>query len=252
MIFWFSGTGNTRRAALELARCTGDRAVSMADAVRDGAFTYSLGAGEPLGIVVPVYFWGIPAMAHTFLSQLKFADGQKPDYVYAVLVAGGSACNAVKHIQDYIEVDYWTELLMPDNYILMYDMKHPDDVRKRLREAEANIGKIYNAVRRRETMKRGSSPGLFSGVLTKQVYKSYEKKRVTAPFRVMEDRCTACGKCAELCPDRIIELRDGKPVWTAEKCDQCLACLHRCPTEAIQYGDKTVNRRRYHHPSLDD
>jgi len=252
MIFWFSGTGNSLRAASELARCTGDRMVAMADAVHRGEFSYTLGAGEPLGIVVPVYYWGIPAMAHTFLSRLTFADGQKPDYVYAVLVAGGSACNAIKQIKDHIEVDYFTELLMPDNYILMYDMKDKDEIKVNLKKAESDIGKIYNAIRRRERMQRGSAPGILSEILTKKVYKRYDKRRVTQPFHVLGDRCTSCGKCAELCPDRIIELRDGKPVWTAEKCDQCLACLHRCPTEAIQYGDKTLKRRRYCHPSIDD
>jgi len=249
MIFWFSGTGNARRAAMELARCTGDRTVSMADAVHAGSFTYTLGAGEPVGIVVPVYYWGIPATAHTFLKQLQFTDGQ-PSYVYAVLVAGGSACNAVKQIAAYLPVDYATELLMPDNYILMYDLKHKDDIKKRLKQAEVDIGKIYNVIRKREKTPRGGTPGLFSGLLTKAVYPQYDKHRVTAPFHVMEDRCIGCGVCETLCPGRVIRMENGKPVWTKEKCDQCLACLHRCPQEAIQYGDKTVNRRRYQHPSL--
>ena len=104
MIFWFSGTGNALRAASELARCTGDRTVSMAEAVHAGEFTYTLGAGEPLGIVVPVYYWGIPAMAHTFLSQLRFSDGEKPCYVFSVIVCGCCWLIVVMYLLFYLVV----------------------------------------------------------------------------------------------------------------------------------------------------
>lgn len=252
MIFWFSGTGNSLRAATELARCTGDRMFSIAEALKKQEWTYAPGAGEPVGIVVPVYYWGLPASVHTFLQGLRFENDEKPSYVYAVLVCGGSACNAVGQIKKYLEVDYAAELCMPDNYILMYDMKHPEDLKNQLRLAEAQIGKIYNVVRKREKNPRGSAPGLFSELLTKTVYPQYDKRRVTAPFHVVEDRCIGCGKCVSYCPGDVIRLEDGKPVWTKERCDQCLACLHRCPQEAIQYGDKTLTRRRYQHPMLKD
>jgi MinD superfamily P-loop ATPase len=29
-----------------------------------------------------------------------------------------------------------------------------------------------------------------------------------------------------------------------------MACLQWCPVEAIQYGKKTIGRKRYHHPSI--
>ncbi|WP_408610337.1 EFR1 family ferrodoxin [Lacrimispora sphenoides] len=51
----------------------------------------------------------------------------------------------------------------------------------------------------------------------------------------------SCGKCAELCPLNNIILTDGKPVW-GNHCTHCMACLHRCPTEAIEYKKKTQGK----------
>jgi Fe-S-cluster-containing hydrogenase component 2 len=52
-----------------------------------------------------------------------------------------------------------------------------------------------------------------------------------------------------VCPVNNIIIVDGKPHWQ-HRCQQCLACLHYCPEIAIQYGDKTLKKGRYHHPEV--
>ena len=44
-------------------------------------------------------------------------------------------------------------------------------------------------------------------------------------------------------------MSDGKIEWQ-HMCEQCLRCLHWCPEKAIQFGKKTQNRGRYHHPDI--
>jgi len=46
-----------------------------------------------------------------------------------------------------------------------------------------------------------------------------------------------------------IKIVDGIPEWQ-HKCQRCLACIHFCTQEAIQYGKKTARRKRYHHPEI--
>jgi NAD-dependent dihydropyrimidine dehydrogenase PreA subunit len=41
----------------------------------------------------------------------------------------------------------------------------------------------------------------------------------------------------------------GRPAWEGQ-CTLCLACLHRCPAEAIQYGKETVGKGRYVNPRV--
>ena len=57
--------------------------------------------------------------------------------------------------------------------------------------------------------------------------------------------CIGCGKCVELCPLNNIRLENGKPVW-GKNCTHCMACICYCPKEAIEYGEKSKGKPRYH------
>lgn len=65
----------------------------------------------------------------------------------------------------------------------------------------------------------------------------------------VDDRCNGCGTCASVCPTGNVELEQGRPTWH-QRCEQCLACIQWCPKESIQYGKKTPNYERYHHPEV--
>ena len=41
-----------------------------------------------------------------------------------------------------------------------------------------------------------------------------------------------------------LEIKDGRPVWNGN-CTHCMACICNCPVEAIEYGKKSVGKRRY-------
>ncbi|WP_407057868.1 EFR1 family ferrodoxin [Gudongella oleilytica] len=58
-----------------------------------------------------------------------------------------------------------------------------------------------------------------------------------------------CGVCEKICPSGTITMNMKRPEWTEERCIHCLACLHRCPQNAIQYGRKTDGRGRYINPN---
>ena len=44
-------------------------------------------------------------------------------------------------------------------------------------------------------------------------------------------------------------LTEGLPQWQ-HKCQQCLACINYCPEKTIQFGDKSLETGRYHHPEI--
>ncbi len=65
----------------------------------------------------------------------------------------------------------------------------------------------------------------------------------------IDEKCNECGICEKVCISNNISMKDNKPTWN-QNCEQCLACIQWCPTKAIQYGPKTINYERYHHPQI--
>ncbi len=46
------------------------------------------------------------------------------------------------------------------------------------------------------------------------------------------DECTACGACADICPEDAITV-DDHAVVDADLCIDCLNCIDECPVDAI-------------------
>ena len=47
--------------------------------------------------------------------------------------------------------------------------------------------------------------------------------------------CTGCGKCLEVCPRKVLELRTGKiAVSDRDACIECGACARNCPAKALK------------------
>ena len=63
------------------------------------------------------------------------------------------------------------------------------------------------------------------------------------------DACVGCGTCEKVCNGGAIRLEGGRPTW-GEGCTKCLACLHLCPKQAIQFGRYTIGAGRYKNPDV--
>jgi NAD-dependent dihydropyrimidine dehydrogenase PreA subunit len=48
------------------------------------------------------------------------------------------------------------------------------------------------------------------------------------------DKCTGCGRCAEVCPQSVFEMRDKRAAITdKDRCMECGACALNCEFGAI-------------------
>ncbi len=58
---------------------------------------------------------------------------------------------------------------------------------------------------------------------------------------IIEDKCTECGICVEVCAASVIEEIDGRPqVIRSEVCLHCGHCSAVCPSEAIEQTNKDM------------
>ena len=51
---------------------------------------------------------------------------------------------------------------------------------------------------------------------------------------LIPDRCIGCGKCAESCPEHLIEVINRKAVIRRKGCISCFCCQEMCPAHAIE------------------
>ncbi|OPY89890.1 MAG: ferredoxin [Syntrophus sp. PtaU1.Bin208] len=70
-------------------------------------------------------------------------------------------------------------------------------------------------------------------------------RTVTTPVpEINEEKCTGCGKCAEICQFRAIAVL-GKTVLTFEHlCHSCGGCARVCPENAIRWKDRELGTVR--------
>lgn len=52
---------------------------------------------------------------------------------------------------------------------------------------------------------------------------------------ILEDKCTNCGVCAEVCPLGAVEVKEGKYWINPYICEGCITCSINCPEHAIRY-----------------
>jgi dissimilatory sulfite reductase (desulfoviridin) alpha/beta subunit len=56
--------------------------------------------------------------------------------------------------------------------------------------------------------------------------------------KITDKECTQCEKCIHICLDRIVSLKDGRPVINEDYCKVCGACIYACPTGTIDVDKK--------------
>lgn len=254
MIFYFSATGNSKYVAERIAEATGDRLISLHDALRERRYGYQLGWDERIGFVVPVYFQGLPSIVTFFLEKLALGN-VRDQYVYLVLTCGSSTGDAAGQFNKLFKKKGLTlsaqfGIQMVDNYIPMFRIPDREAQIQILDKAEEYIDEARRAIRARGIGDYNRFQGPVPGLQTAVGYQPYAHGRSTKPFLVT-DACIGCGLCREVCPCGAIALVDGRPQWRKKQCVNCLGCLHRCPTEAIRWKKPDEAQGRYFNPRVE-
>ena len=247
MIYYFTGTGNSQAAAGFFSRMLGEDVRSMADVMKTREYECRIGENETLGLVFPVYYWGLPTVVVSFLNRLKLS-GEKP-YVWAVITCGsgiGAADRQLKSVGKRvgIPVDAVFSLVMPDNFVPMFKAPGKEEAEEILEQADSRMEEILGEIQQRGP---GEESGVKALMLSASMQTLYRNGRKTARFTV-DDTCVGCGQCADFCPVNAIRMENGRPSWKKEQCAFCMGCLNRCPKEAIQYGKQTRKNGRYVYP----
>ena len=218
MIFYFSGTGNTKWAVEKLAEKTGDEVVFLPD-VANKPYHLKLKPGERLGFCFPVHGWRPPTLVRKFIEQLT-VENIEDSYVYSLVTAGDNIGETIDILRNdlkerNIPLHSSCSLIMPESYVGLpfMDVDTKEKEQLKISNADKKLDEFINIVLQRA-----------------------------------EDKCLHCGKCAKVCSvDNIIWHEGEIPSWKQDgTCMACFNCYHHCPTHAIEYGSRTKHKGQYY------
>jgi ferredoxin len=248
VIYYYTGTGNSLWTARALAEKLGDTELVPMHRMTCGSHDRETDA---IGLVFPVHIWGVPSLVRNFLHAIKKRPGV---YYFAVAVNGGQVSRTLIQLKELMAMESNTlsagfDIAFPSNYI-PWGGPGPVERQRKLFTIAAekiNVAASYISSRKAGLIEKGP---LWQRVLFTGLYKlTYDRvKTLDINFHI-DGACTTCGICLRVCPVKNIALEAGKPVWHGN-CEQCLACIQWCPETCIQYGKKTKNYERYHHPEV--
>lgn len=256
MIFYFSGTGNSRHVARRIGAVLHSPVLAIDELLQKRQLQIELTPDESVGLVFPTYFWGVPAIVCDFLKQLELHCATRPvrsRYFYVVVTYGTSIGGVLRQTRKLLEARGWKldgrfSVRMVDVWTPLFDLSDTARNMRKTLQAEPVIDRIIEAIRTRSAGGEGPTalPLWLAGLLS---YRWYDRWRQTRNFRVLTERCIGCERCVRNCPTHSIALNDQRyPVWEQEQCTLCLRCLHSCPVFAIQYGHRTEKHGQFLYP----
>ena len=275
MIFYFSGTGNSKWAAKTLALETGDTLVSIPEVINSDC-SFTLEKDEHVGFIFPIHGWRVPNIVKEFLTKLTIKTlgedtSHVKHYCFCLVTAGDSIGKAMERFQqqlksvtvnDALSLKAVCSLIMPESYVglpgMDVDTKEKELEKKEL--ASKQLKEFSNILKQRphkdsdqiwgwNQLIRGPIPSFFSG----PVGGFFERFLITdKPFHVDNRRCVKCGICANVCP--VSDIKGGlgyEPEWLHNgKCLTCFSCYHHCPHHAIEFGKRTQKKGQYFYNKL--
>ena len=249
MILYFSGTGNSRYAAQRMAEALGEPLLCMNDRIKAGD-TAPIETGPRLIVVTPTYAWRIPRIVEDWLLRTELVGARQ---AWFVMTCGSEIGNAAKYNRALCQargIAYMgtAQLVMPENYIAMFNAPQPEEARQIVARAQPDIDRAIAAVRDGNAFPPPRD-NLYDRLMSGPVNPIFYACIVKAKAFTVSDACTGCGQCARRCPTNSITIRDGRPVW-GQDCTHCMACICYCPAEAIEYGKKSLGKPRYHFEAL--
>ena len=267
MIFYFSGTGNTRWVATQIADAIGEELLYIPDLIRENRYAFSLRKDERIGFCFPTHGWQPPRIVREFIRRMTISLFRPPltpqmPYCWALTTCGDNMGEAMTILnkelarvrvsgleeKEPLQAESLFSVIMPESYVCLPFMSTDSEEKEaqKIDVASHQVSRIATLIKecRRGIveLEQGATPRIYSYVIG-----GYFNKRMITDkkFMVDEEVCIRCGKCAKVCP--VDNIKGTPPSWLHNgKCTSCLACYHYCPVHAINFGNITRKRDQYY------
>jgi ferredoxin/flavodoxin len=256
-IFYLTGSGNSLAIARRLASEIGDAEIHPMAKHMDG---FTVTNEERIGIITPVFGWGLPRMVKDFVAGLRI---QGQPYIFAVADCGGTPGNTLRHLRRrlrraggrlhagfVVQGDFSAPLPgMEIGIIKFVAWLARKSFPKPFREREQEIVGVLRAKAGHRLESNNPSANLVGSLLHGAAAGSFKKG--DKDFAV-SDACVSCGTCSKACPRENVRLVEDRPTWLGD-CEMCYACYLSCPQKAISFkGARPTDPTRHPEVQLSD
>lgn len=258
IIIYFSGTGNTKFVAEEIAGALRRRghAVSLISAEDKRALAEQDYDGKLIGIGFPCYALSFPALIARTVAELPLAKAATPAFVFATI--GWGAGDSVKQLAARMRArNFWTvgtaSFICPNNgwltlfspwSVLCRNMRYEPRLTEKAGRFADDVAEALVAFEARPyCVKTAGNPVATLAACLLGAMEGLAMQR----YRVDFQRCAGCGLCIRSCPDRNIALDEKQRVvfLNPDSCAHCLRCISDCPQDAIRLGRLVTGRGWY-------
>ena len=148
MVLYFTGTGNSKYVAQRIAAALGDTLFCMNDRIRAGDPS-PVETGRRLVIVTPTYAWRIPRLVRDWLRSTELRGAEQAWFVMTCGSEIGSAdkYNRALCAEKELACMGTGQIVMPENYIAMFDAPQADKARRIVAKAEPDIDRAIAAIK---------------------------------------------------------------------------------------------------------
>jgi len=262
VIYFFSGTGNSLRAARIIADELKDTGIVN---VRNDPSGYSAEDAEVIGFVCPVYEWDIPGRMKAFISELNVNPNAYIFMVATYIAIHGKAFETVADILSSkgAHLSYSRAVRCVASQCIAYPPFPPEKIMIPL--MEKSMRKTAREICERRLRKYPHMSIITRKLFPKMMVPYLNVEHEYDKGFYADSRCTGCSTCLKVCPTKNITMENSRPVWN-RKCHGCNACVVYCPSKAIQFKTPEAyvalgtliskklglpeKRKRYHNPYI--
>ena len=182
MIFYFSGTGNTRWVAQQIAEAIGEKLLYIPDLIRNEQYEFTLQEEERLGFCFPTHGWQPPRIVRDFISRMKV---HKATFCWALTTCGDNMGEAMTILNrdlakseglrsaegEPLQAETQFSVIMPESYVCLPFMKtDPEDKEHwKIENAKHQMHHIISVIKDRKRgiveLEKGATPRLYSYVI---------------------------------------------------------------------------------------
>ena len=238
IIYVFTGTGNTRIAADQIAKAlaTHDIAATVWEARAPFSSAPNPGDFDIAGFGYPIHAFNTPQFFLRFAKTLPHVNNM-PAFIFKTSgepfrFNNASSRPLVRILRKKGFAPMLDQhLLMPYNIMFRYKDAL---VKQMYLHTQGMAGVIAQKVAAGQAQKLRYHP---LTILLMYIFRlQWFGAWINGPvIHAKKDLCIGCGQCAKGCPAGNIRMKDGLPHFSYH-CTMCMGCAFRCPTDAIRPG----------------